>query len=146
MLFFFHDFAFSKILSRVCQIKSVIFCLEVFFIKEYVSSSQSQICHSFHPSKSAFCFSDVKKESDQFHSALPGGLCFKFTSVPSLFQYWFLTNIKNICLHKVAEVSLWSPDISYLCRVQPVEVLSLWFIWSSAQNKSISLCHNVIPC
>lgn len=41
------------------------------------------------------------------------------------------TNYKLSCLHKVAEVRLLPPDTSYMLRIQPDEVLSLQFIWSS---------------
>lgn len=40
-------------------------------------------------------------------------------------------NDKLICLYKVAEVGLLPPDTSYMLRVQPDEVSSLQFIWSS---------------
>lgn len=43
----------------------------------------------------------------------------------------FHTNAKNICQYKVGAVSLLPPDTSYMCRAQPVEVLSLQSFWSS---------------
>lgn len=43
----------------------------------------------------------------------------------------FHTNAKNICPYKVGAVSLLPPDTSYMCRAQPVEVLSLQSFWSS---------------
>lgn len=41
------------------------------------------------------------------------------------------TNDKLSFLYKVAEVSLLPADTSYMLRMQPDEVLSLQFIWSS---------------
>lgn len=52
------------------------------------------------------------------------------------------TSAKNVSPYKVAVACLLPPDTTYMCRVQPVEVLSLWLIWSS--ETKIKTCPCVI--
>lgn len=63
---------------------------------------------------------------------MPGVLYFIFASSFSFsIPVSFHTNTKNISLCKVAVVSLLPRDTSYTRGAQLVEVLSLWFLWSS---------------